>query len=39
MDDIVRAAALPSSAVVGLLTLMEMKGLVRQTAPMFYART
>lgn len=39
MDDIVRAAALPSSAVVGLLTLMEMKGLVRQTAPQFYART
>jgi DNA processing protein len=39
MDDIVREAAMPSAAVVSLLSLMEMKGLVRQTAPMCFART
>jgi len=39
IDDIVRATNIPSAVVSGMLAILEMKGLVRQTAPMFYVCT
>jgi DNA processing protein len=38
IDEIVRRAGLPPAAVSGLLTVMELKGLVRQVAAMTYVR-
>jgi DNA processing protein len=38
IDELVRAAALPAGQLSGLLTLLELKGLVRQCAPMFYVK-
>lgn len=38
IDEIVRGANLPAAVVGGLLTVMELKGLVRQVAPMMYVR-
>jgi len=38
MDEVVRAAALPSSQVSSLLVVMEIKGLVRQPSPMHYVK-
>ena len=39
IDEIVRGAKLPPAVVGGLLTVMELKGLVRQAAAMTYVRT
>lgn len=39
MDDIVRAAGLDSSSVGAMLTILELKGVVRQPAPMVYVKT
>ncbi len=38
MDEVVRAAAMPSAQVTSLLVVMEIKGLVRQSSPMHYVR-
>ncbi len=38
IDEIVRGAKLPPAVVGGLLTVMELKGLVRQAAAMMYVR-
>ena len=38
VDEIVRRAALPSPQVASLLTMMELKGLVRQVGAMNYVR-
>jgi DNA processing protein len=38
IDDIVRAANLPAAGIGGMLAIMELKGLVRQVAPMMYVR-
>ena len=39
IDDIVRQAAMPSAQVSSLLTLMELKGLVRQVSTLNYVRS
>ena len=39
LDDIVRAARLDASSVGALLTIMELKGIVRQPAPLTYVKT
>lgn len=39
MDEVVRAAGLPSAQVSSLLVVMEIKGLVRQSSPMHYVKT
>lgn len=39
IDEIVRSAKLPPAVVGGLLTVMELKGLVRQVAAMTYVKT
>jgi DNA processing protein len=39
VDEIVRAAALPSAQVTSLLTLMELKGLIRQVGSFNYVRS
>jgi DNA processing protein len=36
IDEIVRRMALPSNQVSSLLTLLELKGMVRQTGGMIY---
>jgi len=38
LDDLVRQSALPAPQVAGLLTLMELKGLVRQVGSLSYVR-
>jgi DNA processing protein len=38
VDDLTRASRLPSSVVTATLTLLELKGLARQVAPMQYVR-
>jgi DNA processing protein len=38
IDEIMRGAQLPPATVGGLLTVMELKGLVRQVAPMTYVK-
>ena len=38
MNEIVRSAPLETSEVSSLLTMMELKGLVRQVGPMQYVR-
>lgn len=38
MDEIARAAAVPSHTVSSLLAIMELKGLVRQSSPMHYVK-
>jgi DNA processing protein len=38
IDELVRATALPAGQLSGLLTLLELKGLVRQCAPMSYVK-
>ncbi len=38
IDEIVRQAAMPPPQVTSLLTIMELKGLVRQVGPMNYVR-
>jgi DNA processing protein len=38
MDEVVRAAGLPSAQVSSLLVVMEIKGLVRQSTPMHFVR-
>ncbi len=38
IDDIMRSAALPVAQISGLLTVMELKGLVRQVGSMTYVR-
>jgi DNA processing protein len=38
VDDLTRAAALPSSTVTSTLTILELKGLARQLGPMQYVR-
>jgi DNA processing protein len=38
VDDLVRASAMPAPQVAGLLTVMELKGLVRQVGTMSYVR-
>ena len=38
VDDLVRASAMPAREVAGLLTIMELKGLVRQVGTMNYVR-
>ncbi|MEX1019291.1 MAG: DNA-processing protein DprA [Litorilinea sp.] len=38
MDDIIRRARLPQTQVAGLLTLMELKGIVRQVGVQHYVR-
>lgn len=39
MDDIVRDSAMPAPEVAGLLTMMELKGLVRQVGATSYVRS
>jgi DNA processing protein len=39
LDDLVRQSALPAPTVAGLLTLMELKGLVRQVGAQLYVRS
>lgn len=39
LDDLVRQSTLPAPTVAGLLTLMELKGLVRQVAAQTYVRS
>jgi DNA processing protein len=39
LDDIVRSAKLEASSVGALLTIMELKGIVRQPAPLTYVKT
>jgi DNA processing protein len=38
IDEIVRAANLPAAGIGGMLAILEIKGLVRQVAPMTYVR-
>jgi DNA processing protein len=38
IDDIVRQSTLPAPQVSMLLTLLELKGLVRQSGPMSYVK-
>ncbi len=38
IDEIVRSTAMPTPQVSSLLTVMELKGLVRQAAPFCYVR-
>ncbi len=38
MDEIVRAAGMPSATVGSLLAILEIKGLVRQPTPLYYVR-
>jgi predicted Rossmann fold nucleotide-binding protein DprA/Smf involved in DNA uptake len=38
IDEIVRGVGLPAATVSGLLTILEMKGLVRQVAAMTFVR-
>ena len=38
VDDLTRAAELPSSTVTATLTILELKGLARQLGPMQYVR-
>jgi DNA processing protein len=38
VDDLTRASRLPSSVVTATLTLLELKGMARQVAPMQYVR-
>jgi DNA processing protein len=38
LDDLVRQSALPAPQVAGLLTIMELKGLVRQVGTLSYVR-
>ena len=38
VDDLTRAAGLPSAAVTSTLTILELKGLARQLGPMQYVR-
>jgi DNA processing protein len=39
VDDLVRQTGLPAPALSGLLVMMELKGLVRQSGAMMYVRT
>lgn len=39
VDDIARASGLPVSEVLGVLTLLELKGLAQSVAPMQYCGT
>ncbi len=39
VDDLVRDSAMPAPEVAGLLTMMELKGLVRQVGTMSYVRS
>lgn len=39
IDDLVRLSTMPAPQVSSLLALMELKGLVRQSAPLSYVRT
>ncbi|MBI4304727.1 MAG: DNA-protecting protein DprA [Chloroflexi bacterium] len=39
IDDVIRTSGLPSSTVSAALTMMELRGLVRQSGPLLYSRT
>ncbi|MBI4220816.1 MAG: DNA-protecting protein DprA, partial [Chloroflexi bacterium] len=39
IDDVIRTSGLPSSTVSAALTMMELRGLVRQAGPLLYSRT
>ena len=39
IDDIARASSLPTAQISGLLAVMELKGLVRQTSALRYVKS